>query len=213
MRPADKRLAICLAVVVVFTLGCGGDAARPVEFAAHLHEPGLPNLGQVSPSLLRGGQPTEDGIRRLAELGVQIVVNLRRETFPDAGEKSLVEALGMRYVAIPMHGLWTPTDQEVAAFLLLLREHSDKRVFVHCRRGAERTGVAVAAARIALSGWRPADALAEMDAFDFRGRLFPHYARYVRRLPTALASRPAFAGFGRAPATWGWTAGWMSPVR
>ena len=40
---------------------------------------GVPNFGQVTPTLYRGGQPTLEGLRQLRALGVEIVINLRNE--------------------------------------------------------------------------------------------------------------------------------------
>lgn|GEM_PF-6456862 len=180
------RLSRWAAASLAVATSCwtGGPGAAPSD---------LPNLGHVTPTLLRGGQPTAEGLRRLAAMGVRVVVNLRRETAPDAGEQALVESLGMQYVAIPMHGVWAPTDAELAAALSVLCAHRGEAVFVHCRRGAERTGVVVAAARIAFQGWTVRDARAEMDAFGFRAALFPHYTRVVRRLGQTLAVAPAYA--------------------
>lgn len=179
---------LALALAASCCSGGAGGASRAV-----------PNLGRVTPRLLRGGQPTAEGLQQLAAMGVHVVVNLRRETFPDAGEQALVESLGMRYVAVPMHGLWAPSDAEVAAALEALCVHRHEVVFVHCRRGAERTGVVVAAARIAFQGWTVAEARAEMDAFGFRAALFPHYTRVVRRLERALRVAPAFAELRAGP--------------
>jgi tyrosine-protein phosphatase SIW14 len=176
-----------------------GEIPLPNRENPQASSPHLPNFGTVTANLLRGGQPTAEGFRILAASGVQVVINLRLETFPDVAERRLVESLGMRYVAIPMHGLFTPTHAAVATFLTELCAHRGERVFVHCRRGAERTGVAVAAVRIAFQGWRPADAIAEMVRFGYRRLLFPHYTRFVRRLPAALASEPAFAALHKGP--------------
>ncbi len=159
----------------------------------------VPNMGHVTPTLMRGGQPTAAGLERLAAMGVRVVVNLRRETFPDVAEEAVARSLGMEYVAIPMPGVGAPALSEVAAFLEVLCAHRGELVFVHCRRGAERTGVAVAASRIAFDGWETSAARAEMDAYGFRGLLFPHYGRLVRRLPRALATDPAFARVRASP--------------
>ena len=47
----------------------------------------------------------------------------------------------------------TPKTEDVAHFLELLRASPDKKVFVHCERGAERTGVMVACYRISSERW------------------------------------------------------------
>ena len=150
----------------------------------------LPNFGRVNASLYRGGQPTEAGFRSLRERGIEIVVNLRDDK-DIRRDRAIVESLGMRYVSIPWKGFRGPRHEEVAEFLTLLRANPGKGIFVHCRRGAERTGVMVAVYRIAFEGWKPEEALAEMEQFHFRGFWFPHLKHYVRKFPEKLAASSA----------------------
>ncbi len=173
-------------------------AAKPAE---KIKIKGLPNLGRVHEKLFRGGQPDEDdeGYRMLKELGIEIVVNLRNEEDKIAEERAQVEALGMRYVSIPWSGFQKPDNAQVAEFLQLLRTNHDKKIFVHCRRGAERTGVMLAAYRITAQGWTPEQALEEMEQFKFRGFWFRHLKNYVRNFEQHFAADDAFAPL-RAPA-------------
>jgi len=152
----------------------------------------LPNFGQVTPTLYRGGQPRREGYAELQKLGVTTVVNLRNDEDEVSEEKKRVEALGMRFVSLPWSGWDRPDNKQVAEFLRLLRANPGQKVFVHCRRGAERTGVMVAAYRIAAQGWTPGQALEEMEEFKFRGLWFGHLKRYVLRLPELLGSDPDF---------------------
>jgi protein tyrosine phosphatase (PTP) superfamily phosphohydrolase (DUF442 family) len=144
---------------------------------------GLPNFGQVTENLYRGGQPTSAGLEKLNELGIDIIVNFRDEPEKIGTERQSAERLGMRYVSIPWRGKDDPDDRQVAEFLQLLQENSGKRIFVHCRRGSERTGVMVAAFRILEQGWTPTQALQEMETFGFRGFWFRHLKKYVKQLP------------------------------
>jgi protein tyrosine phosphatase (PTP) superfamily phosphohydrolase (DUF442 family) len=48
----------------------------------------------------RGGQPKEDEYNQLAALGIKTVIDLQDD--PTGYEKQNVEALGMKYVNIPM---------------------------------------------------------------------------------------------------------------
>lgn len=152
------------------------------KVAKKLSVSGLPNFGQVTESLYRGGQPASVGLAKLREFGIDIIVNFRNEPGKIEAERQRVERLGMRYVSIPWRGKDDPDDRQVAAFLRLLRENAGKRVFVHCQRGSERTGVMVAAFRILEQGWTPTQALQEMETFGFRGFWFRHLKRYVKQL-------------------------------
>jgi protein tyrosine phosphatase (PTP) superfamily phosphohydrolase (DUF442 family) len=157
---------------------------KPAAKAAKkLRVRGLPNFGQVTENLYRGGQPTAAGLEKLNELGIEIIVNFRDEPERVETERQRVERLGMRYVSIPWRGEDDPKNLQVTEFLRLLRENAGKRVFVHCRRGSERTGVMVAAFRILEQGWTPPQALQEMETFGFRGFWFRHLKKYVKQLP------------------------------
>jgi protein tyrosine phosphatase (PTP) superfamily phosphohydrolase (DUF442 family) len=164
--------------------------------AARAQFPGLPHFATVSSQLYRGAQPRDGGFAELKKRGIDIVVNLRHEANEIARERALVNGQGMRYVSIPWRGKEDPKPEQVAQFLGLLRENPDSKVFVHCERGAERTGVMVACYRMSHEHWTPEQALAEMEAFRFRGLLFAHLKRFVRAFPTLLLSDPFLQAIG-----------------
>lgn len=172
------------------------DAAKPAPtpppFAEKLTLPGLPNFAQVNQTLFRGAQPKKNGYTELKKLGVEIVVSLREHADQISEERGAVEAQGMRFVSIPWRSFGPASNKQVAEFLELLRASPDKKVFVHCRRGAERTGVMLAAFRIAAQQWTPQQALDEMERFGFRGLFFRHLKKYVRSLPEQLEADPVF---------------------
>jgi len=174
--------------------GAGVHASAPAQStgvsAEKLDRPGIPNLGKVSETLYRGGQPEEEGFEELKKLGLQIVVNLRETEKAAKDERQRVEALKMKYVEIPWSGFDHPDSGQVAQFLDLLKQNPTKKVFVHCRRGAERTGVMVAAYRMAFERWTPEQALHEMEEFKFRGLIFRHLKKYVRMFPEEMQSDP-----------------------
>jgi protein tyrosine/serine phosphatase len=152
--------------------------------------PGLPNFGVVSDQLYRGAQPDERGFAELARRGISVVVNFRNERSTIERERALVESMGMEYVSIPWRGQDDPHPDQVARFLRLLADNPQRKVFVHCRRGAERTGVMVACYRMNRERWTADRALAEMEAFGFRRR-FAHLARFVREFPMLMLRDPA----------------------
>lgn len=179
----------------------GKTAAVPTEAkpAEKIVLPGLPNFGRVTPKLYRGGQPKPAGYAELKKLGVEIVVNFRTERSKIEAERRAVEALGLRYVSIPWSSAGSPAHQQVAEFLDLLRANPDRQVFVHCRRGAERTGVMIAVFRMAAQNWTAEQAAQEMEEFKFRGLWFSHLKRYVRNFSKQPAADPNLRGL--APAT------------
>lgn len=167
-------------------------SARPIGHKRKIK--GIGNFGEVTPSLFRGGQPTHRGFEALAKMGVDIVVDTRGNRTNSEGKE--VRRLGMRYVAIPWHCPF-PNDEVFVRFLKLLQENPNKKVFVHCRLGDDRTGMMVAAYRMAAEGWTADQAMREMHQFGFSSAhhvICPGLASYENSFPKHLKSSPAFGG-------------------
>jgi len=102
--------------------------------------------------------------------------------------------LGMQYVSIAWHCPW-PKDAAMAKFLQVLRENRGKKVLVHCRLGDDRTGMMVAAYRMAEEGWTAQEAMKEMQAFGFstlHHAICPGLAGYEETFPQRLKTSSAF---------------------
>jgi len=169
------------------------------SFATRLTIKGVPNAGEVTPKLIRGAQPSEQGFEALARMGVNIDVDLRgsRES-----ERQRVNKLGMQYVAIPWHCPF-PRDDAFASFLTLLRQNPRKKVFVHCRLGDDRAGMTIAAYRMAEQGWTETEAMKEMEAYGFslsHHLICPSLASYEASFRRRFKTNPAFHSL-RAPAS------------
>jgi uncharacterized protein (TIGR01244 family) len=131
---------------------------------AHIEAAGIPNFHQVNERVYRGGQPEVEGWQTLASMGVKTVIDLRREDeHSTADEARAVTAAGMKYVNVPMKGVVSPSDAQIAKVLALL--DSQDPVFVHCRRGADRTGTVIACYRIAHDHWDRKQAFQEAKSF------------------------------------------------
>jgi tyrosine-protein phosphatase SIW14 len=122
----------------------------------------LPNFHRVSEHLYRGAQPKgEGGIRRLNALGVKTILNLREEGDSTRAEEQEAKAAGLKYYSVPMDGRSKPTDEQVKRALAVINAEENWPVFVHCKRGADRTGTIVAIYRISQDNWTSRDAIAE----------------------------------------------------
>ncbi len=112
-----------------------------VASAAHGEDPGrsLPNFHEVSEDLFRGARPDEGGVKELARLGIRTIVDLR---IGDEVEEEHAEAIdaGLRHINVPFDTLRRPEDEDVERVLALLVSPEYRPVFVHCRRGKDRTG-------------------------------------------------------------------------
>ena len=160
---------------------------------------GLPNFGEVTPHLYRGGQPGADGLKELKKMDVSIVVDMRGSA--SKHESAAVEELGMRYVSIPWHCPF-PSDKPFATFLQLVKKNRDKKIFVHCRLGDDRTGMAIAAYRMADEGWSADEAMSEMKEFGFtrvHHLICPLLSHYEHSFPKHLKKNPALESARKAP--------------
>jgi len=152
----------------------------------------LPNFGEATTTLYRGGQPSRSGFRILAKMGINIVVDLRGSR---DSERKIVRHLGMQYVPLPWH-CWFPKDKTFAQFLTLLRKNPGKKIFVHCRLGDDRTGMMIATYRMAQEGWSAEKAEKEMEKFGFsfthRRLICPGLSSYEEKFPQRFKTSPAF---------------------
>jgi tyrosine-protein phosphatase SIW14 len=121
----------------------------------------LPNFRKVQDHLYRGGQPAAGGLKRLAELGIKTVVNLRGEDDLTRAEEAEAKALGLRYYGVPMPGLSRPTDAQVKQVMAIIDDQENWPVFIHCKRGSDRTGTVIACYRIAKEKWTGERAITE----------------------------------------------------
>jgi protein tyrosine phosphatase (PTP) superfamily phosphohydrolase (DUF442 family) len=207
MTKLKQSYRLIIGAVLVAGLCAAGKVFQTAHVPVSTKEPslgrsltiaGIPNAGEVTPTLYRGGQPTAQGFKALANLGINIVVDLRGS---GNSESEQVAKLGMRYVSIPWHCPF-PKDDAFARFLILLRENPGKKVFVHCRLGDDRTGMAIAAYRMAEEGWTAIQAKQEMEAFGFtlpHHFICPSLSSYEETFPQRFKSNPAFDSL-RTPA-------------
>ena len=170
----------------------------PIPLGEKLKLSGVPNAGRINDSLFRGAQPLSQGIAELKKLGITTIVDLRGED-PDKikWEQQQAESVGMHFVNIPVSGWSAPTNDQVAQFLSLFKNHNDK-IFVHCRFGDDRTGVFVAAYRMAHDHWLPHQAIKEMYFFGFNGFWHPAMKSYIDVFPDRLKTAPALAPFEKS---------------
>jgi len=193
-----RTIAIGIIAAVLCLPAHAQEAAKPASTSAAEHVfaqkvllPGVPNFGQVTPLLFRGAQPSNDGFGALAKMGVGIVVDLRGDS--DA-ERERVTKLGMQYIAIPSQCSHM-TDEGVAKFLSILRDNPDKKIFVHCKYGVDRTGMMVAAYRISQQGWTAEESRREMETFGFSAThrmVCPGLSSFESNFPSAFANSSAF---------------------
>ena len=149
------------------------------------------NFGQMTETYYRGGQPEPDDYPALAALGVKTVIDLRND--PTDYEKSAAEAVGMKYINIPMSGWKTPKDSQLEEFLKVMNNPETGTVYVHCKAGKHRTGVTAAVYRMVNEGWGYDQAYKEMKNYNYtswpvHGALGSYVKSYGKKLEATRAA-------------------------
>jgi protein tyrosine phosphatase (PTP) superfamily phosphohydrolase (DUF442 family) len=132
-------------------------AHRPVDWAERVALEGVDNLHRVSALIYRSAQPSTLGIRNLRGLGIRSVINLRALhcNLPGLGNTGLLNHR--------LHVLtWKVQDRQVIRVLTLLRDAHNGPFLIHCKHGADRTGLMSAMFRIVEQGWSKEAAIREM---------------------------------------------------
>jgi protein tyrosine/serine phosphatase len=154
----------------------------------------LPNFHAVHSYLLRGGEPSINGLKTLKDLGVDVIVDLRAPTDKAQSEKSCAKRLGMKYINLPMSSK-PPTQEQVNTFLKAVDEKAQlskddapqnkeekypHSVFVHCAHGSDRTGCMVGIWRVSRDHWSYEQAYKEMRKYYF-GPQYKQLAEAVKQ--------------------------------
>ena len=176
----NLRQSFLLRLVAILTLMIGATGLSfGQEKNSNSNLTKIKNFGRMDERFYRGAQPKESDYKDLAALGITTVIDLRDD--PESYEKRDVEALGMRYVNIPMNDKDYPKSVQITAFLKLADQASTGKFFVHCAGGRHRTGVMGAVYRFTHNHWNYERVYAEMKSYDFYTR-FGHGAmkQYVQ---------------------------------
>ena len=188
MRTRFRSLPLIATMVV-----CLAGATRAQVAVEKYKE--LPNFHQVNVQLYRGGQPRRGGTARLTRLGIKTVINLRDDDEHARVEEREVRAAGLNYFNVPLDTLGRPSDAKVERVLAIINAPENQPVFVHCRRGKERTGTIIAIYRIVHDGWTSEAAQREANRygmlflrFDLRDYIRDYYKRRIERTSRVPAS-------------------------
>ena len=206
--------ALPLLTFLFLVTGCASDPAPPPSAATpavivpttdtpqhplDAYVPGVDNFGFISADVWRGARPTTQGFETLARMGVRTIINLeeRNDDLPPTSPD-------LNYVALP-----TPSTHcdfvDTTALLAAIRDNP-KPVFIHCHAGRDRTGLAVAAYRLA-GGMPPSLAIQELRNFHIHFWWRPFIEHRIAQLQKQRedgqlpSSRPIQANSLPAPAT------------
>jgi protein tyrosine/serine phosphatase len=186
LHRSHKPLLLAAALMAT-ACAWAAEGRRPERWATPLKRDGVPNLHRVDKGLYRGGQPTAQGMRELAKLGVKSVINLRAFH----SDRDEIAGTDLGYVHFPMMAFHVD-EEDVVRFLKAATDEKRRPVFVHCMHGADRTGVMCAAYRIAVQGWDKDAAIREMTEGGFgHHAIFANLAAFLREADFAAIRKKA----------------------
>jgi tyrosine-protein phosphatase SIW14 len=165
MNLAPKRVLLGLTLILCISIAVNAQVALPASRTPNVKD--VPNLYKVNSNLYRGGQPTEAGLRQLKKLGIKTIIDLRDDDGRAKREENSAKAAGLRFINIPLSNIFGPKDEKILAILNEIARSENYPVFIHCKRGADRTGTVIAVYRISHDGWTGEKANAEAKKFGF----------------------------------------------
>lgn len=117
-----------------------------VLFAGNVHE-------VIPGKLYRGAQPSAASLETLIHKhNIRTVLNVRGCCWPDdwyVAEAAVCERLGVQLEDVSFSAVHLPSRHELRVLIDVL-ERAEPPIFVHCRHGADRTGIASMAAQLLL---------------------------------------------------------------
>jgi protein tyrosine/serine phosphatase len=175
-------LIVCLAAISAGNplcfAGSSTNTVRPTKWAMPLQATNLSNFFLVTTNLYRGAQPNAKGMAELKSYGVRTVFNLR--SFHSDSD----ELKGLDFKPARLHMKpWHAEEEDVVSFLKIAADTNNCPIFVHCQRGADRTGLVCAMYRVVVCGWTKEDAIEEMTEGGFK--FDPRWKNIVKFIETA----------------------------
>lgn len=111
--------------------------------------------------IYRSGQPDEALLSKMvSEYKVKTIISLRGR--PPSFERTFAAANGIRLVSMNMSPTKEPSDAQIEEFLAITKDPANYPILVHCKQGADRTGLMIALVRVIQEGWNLSDAEKEM---------------------------------------------------
>ena len=95
----------------------------------------IKNIRLVDERVFVGGQPNQAQIQQLQLAGIKTIINLRPESELDWSESQIVQALGIRYISIPVAGSSGITLENAKQLQSALNEVKGQASYIHCASG------------------------------------------------------------------------------
>lgn len=169
-----------------------------VNFAAHnsrihtqKHHFGqitIENFHCVDETLMRGAKPDFEQLKELKNSGVKNIIsfctnyNPKSKTQSGVPEESfLAEKLGMNFYWLPFKSTENPSGDSIRKFFNIIdnSKTNGEKVFIHCRHGADRTGLFSALYRIKYQKVKLSDVIRELMVYGHDANHNPNIIPFI----------------------------------
>jgi hypothetical protein len=123
-----------------------GDGHRPEEVAA---------------GVFRGPHPEKSDLIELSRMGIKTVLSLENNLTAVAEEESVCRSLGLNFANVPLSQLAPPSTADLERAVSIIQQNRAYGIYIHCRRGIDRTGYVVASFRMLIEKYTFAAAYKE----------------------------------------------------
>jgi protein tyrosine/serine phosphatase len=128
------------------------ESATPLINNEILSQNTIKNFQQIDDGVLRGAQPGDKNLKVLHASGVKTILDLRQPGKLVERESATAKSLGLEYINIPL-GFRSPDQSTMTRILAIINDKTKQPVFVHCRQGADRTGMTCGMYRVLHDNW------------------------------------------------------------
>jgi protein tyrosine/serine phosphatase len=111
------------------------------------------NFWEIAPGVYRSNQPTRRRFEKYKRMGIHTVINLRGEDkFAHyLFEREICADLGLKLVNVKMQARKAPTVAMLTELIAAMRA-AEKPFMIHCKSGADRTGIGAAVYLMVIEG-------------------------------------------------------------
>ncbi len=142
------------------------------------------NLYKINDSIYRSEQPANKAIAFIDSSGIKSILNLRQKK----DNPGLLNMRSVKSYHIKM-AVNNFTDAEIIQSLLIIK-NAPKPLLVHCKHGADRTGVVIAMYRIIFQNWSKEKALEELkDGHYGFHAMYKNIPQYLKTVDTGFIKK------------------------
>ena len=102
------------------------------------------DYSNITENILISGEYDENDIFTIQKLGINCVIDMRRESLFD---ESLFESIGIKYFNIPVDNYFAPELEQIDTAIEYIKSHitTDNNILIHCKEGVGRSSLIIIA--------------------------------------------------------------------